>query len=151
MTNNTSYMFDTTAFNSIVKGKVPVELLAGYKIYATHIQWDELNDTKKPELKAALTKGYVDINPISVPTESAVWDISKWDEAKWTADDVCEQITSDLDKLKRHRNNKKDALIAETAIKRDFTLITDDKNLNKVTHKHGGTCIYFEEFLENNI
>ena len=73
MNNNISYMFDTTAFKSIVKGKVPVDLLAEHKIYATHIQWDELNNTRKPELKVVLTKGFIDIRHICVSTESAAW------------------------------------------------------------------------------
>ena len=63
---------------------------------------------------------------------------------------MCEQITSDLDKLMSHRNNKKDALIAETTIKHDLTLVTNDRNLTAVTQKHGGACINFEEFIEGN-
>ena len=53
-----NYMFDTTAFNSFVKGEIPMKLIAGHSIYVTHIQWDELNDTKDDELKAALTQGF---------------------------------------------------------------------------------------------
>ena len=75
-------MFDTTAFNSFVKGKVPVELFAGYNIYATHIQWDELNNTPATELKAALIQGFIDIATLCVSIESAAWGISKWDKAK---------------------------------------------------------------------
>lgn len=140
-------MFDTTAFNSFVKGEIPVKLITGHSIYATHIQWDELNDTKDDKRKAALTQGFMKISPTSVSTESAVWGTSKWGKSKWTSDDKCRQIKTDLDNLEKHRNNRKDALIAETAIKNDFTLVTNDKNLVTATQKHGGTCICFEDFL----
>ena len=147
MSHNTNYMFDTTAFNDVVKGNVPVELLIGQKIYTTHVQWDEINNTKNPELKDALIEGFIDICPISISTESAAWGVSKWNKAKWTTDNICKQITSDLNRLKRHRNNKKDTLIAETAIKHEFTLVTNDKDLSAVTLDHGGTCINFEHFM----
>ena len=88
------------------------------------------------------------ISPTPVSTESAVWDVSKWGKSKWATDDMCRQIKSDLDKLKKHRNNIKDALIAETAIKHDFLLVTNDNHLTAVTHRHGGNSIDFEEFLE---
>ena len=143
-----NYMFDTTAFNSFVKGEMPVKLIAGHSIYATHIQWDELNDTKDDELKAALTQGFMNISPTSVSTESAAWKVSKWGKSKWATDDMCRQIKFDLDKLKKHHNNKKDALIAETAIKHDFTLVTNDNHLTAVTHRYGGNSIDFEDFLE---
>ena len=144
-------MFDTTAFNSVVKGNAPIESLTGHQIYTTHVQWDELNNTNNSELKAALIQGFVSINPISISTESATWGISKWNKAKWTTDKMCEQITSDLDMLMKHRNNKKDALIAETAIKHALTLVTNDRNLAAVTQKHGGACIIFEDFIKGKI
>ena len=38
-------------------------------------------------------------------------------------------------------NNKRDALIAETAIRNDLTLVTEDRDLAEVARDHGGAPI----------
>ena len=83
--------------------------------------------------------------PLNQPL--GVWSVSKWSKAKWTTDDMCEQITSELDKLKKRPNNKKEALIAEIAIKHGFTLVTDDHNLTTVGDKDGEKCISYKGFI----
>ncbi len=51
--------------------------------------------------------------------------MSRWDEAHWNADDALySALKSDLDRTKS--NNIQDALIAETSIKGDYVLVTDD-------------------------
>ncbi|MFY9288395.1 MAG: hypothetical protein WAO98_07815 [Alphaproteobacteria bacterium] len=105
-------MFDTNIFDRIVKNEIDISPFVGkIAVYATHIQYDELNATgyeyKAPngeplreqliKLFHTLTKtlptesGVVGISKIGaskiagnvVATESAVWDVSRWDEAKW--------------------------------------------------------------------
>jgi len=105
-------MFDTNIFDNIIKKKLDISPLIGkVTIYATHIQYDELNATgdkwktnsgeslreKFLELFSFLTEikptesnvigvskiGSAKIPKTIVPTESAVWDVSAWDQAKW--------------------------------------------------------------------
>ncbi|MFM9890964.1 MAG: hypothetical protein ACKVOE_10090 [Rickettsiales bacterium] len=105
-------MFDTNIFSDIINEQIPIDALIGkVTIYATHVQYDELNATaakwKTPngeplrekflELFNFLTgmkpteSGVVGVSKIGgakvagnvVPTESAVWDVSAWGHAKW--------------------------------------------------------------------
>ena len=69
---------------------------------------------------------------MSLPTESAVFDVSRWDQAKWPANDsVFENMFASLevrDKTseKRHLNRRRDILIAETAIRNGLILVSGD-------------------------
>ena len=142
-------MFDTVIFNRIVEHKVSVELLAKcVNVYVTHVQHNEINATSCPEKKAELNQVFVDLAPEERPTESAVWDVSEWDKACYPKDDgLCEQIKEALDKCQRKKNNIQDALIAETAIKNNFTLVTADKCLKEEASKFGAECMSWEELL----
>ena len=140
-------MFDTVAFNRVVECDV-FDSLYNKKllIYATHAQRDEINNTKNLDKRLQLLRVFHEFSK-NVSTESAVWDWSRWNEAKWTSDDLYENFKAELDR----RNNKKpnnvyDALIADTSIKNGFTLVTDDKNLCDVTREFGGNCVSFVGF-----
>ncbi len=175
MDNALKCMFDTRAFNLILDGLFPLESLKGrLTAYSTHIQRDEINNTKNPERRADLLQVFKDVVSESVPTdslvlgvssigearlggervvptESAVWGVSRWGEAKWTANDnLFTPIKASLDTLnKGKRNNVQDALIAEASIKGDYLLVTDDVDLIEVTKRYGGKCISPEELLRN--
>ena len=166
-------MFDTRAFNLMLDGPVAVEALKGrVRAYATHIQRDEINNTKDSERRAALLQVFSDVVAESVPTDSlvigvsrvvaarlggervvptasAVWDVSRWDQASWGANDnLYSTLKADLDKLnKNKRNNVQDALIAKTSIKGLYVLITDDADLIEVTKRYGGRYLSLEELL----
>jgi len=121
-------MFDTRAFNLVLDGAVSIESFKGRAVaYTTHIQRDEINNTKDPARKAELMRVFNEVVSGSVPTdslvlgvsrigearlggervvptESAVWGVSRWDEAKWTANDnLYTPIKADLDKLNKAR------------------------------------------------
>lgn len=164
-------MFDTNVFNRIVDGIIPIESLIGRVIaYSTHIQRDELNNTKDEERRTALAIVFSDIVSEAastdsfvigvsrlgearlggdrvVPTDSAVWDVSRWDEAKWGAeDDLYSTLKTELDSLNGSKlNNTQDALIGETSIKGGYVLVTDDVDLATVTKKYGGKCLSVAE------
>ncbi len=166
-------MFDTNAFNRILDGvislRTPTDRLVAY---ATHIQRDEINNTKNPERRAALAQVFLDVVADSlptdsfvlgvsrlgearlggerlVPTSSAVWDVSRWDQATWTAaDNIYSALKADLDKLNGNKpNNTHDALIAETSVKQGYVLVTDDIDLATVTQKYGGMCLSVTELV----
>jgi hypothetical protein len=90
METRTGYMLDTNVFNDVVDGKIEPANLNGRRLIATHVQRDELNNTtdqKRRELLLAVFE-FVSADQLGlVPTESALWGVSKWDAAKWGADD----------------------------------------------------------------
>ena len=166
-------MFDTRAFNLILDKSFPLENLKDHvTAYATHIQRDEISNTKNPERRLALLQIFKNVVSQSVPTESlvlgvsrlgearlggerivptesAVWDVSRWDEAKWpSSDNLYTPIKTSLDaRNKGKRNNVQDALIAETSIKGGYILVTDDTDLVEVTKEYGGKCMSLDELL----
>lgn len=74
---------------------------------------------------------------------------AKWGQSKWPEDDLCTTLKRDLDKRNKSKKNKfKDALIADTAIKEKYVLVTDDGDLKEVTELHGGECWTLNEMLE---
>ena len=141
-------MFDTVAFNRVVEYDV-FDSLYNKKllIYATHAQRDEINNTPDYlEKKSQLLRVFHEISK-NVSTESAVWNWSRWNEAKWTSDDLYENFKAELDRRNnKNPNNVYDALIADTSIKNGFTLVTDDIDLCDVTRIFGGNCVSFVEF-----
>ena len=146
MKHKTKFMFDTVAFNRVVECDVFDSLYnKNLLIYATHVQRDEINNTPDPDKKSRLLRVFREI-PKIVPTESAVWCRSKWNEAKWTRDDLCKNFEAELDRRKKKPNNDRDALIADTSIKNGFTLVTADIVLCDVTREFGGNCASFVEF-----
>ena len=146
MKHKTKFMFDTVAFNRVVEYDV-FDSLYNKKllVYATHVQRDEINKTQNPDKKSQLLRVFRKI-PKIVSTESAVWGRSKWNEAKWTSDDLYKKIKAELDCRNKKPNNDYDALIADTSIKKSFTLVTHDKNLCEATRKFGGNCASFVDF-----
>lgn len=170
-----SFMFDTNVFNHVLDGMAEVTgFLGRARFYATHIQIDELKNTSNDVRRAALLKVFEEITDIKVPTESfvlkrsrlgdaklggeqpittesAVWGVSKWGRCKWTAsDNVYKSIKSELDQLNESKpNNVQDSLIAETSIKRGFTLVTHDRDLFWVTTKFGGAASNIHEVINS--
>lgn len=161
-----SFMFDTNIFNRILDGVVDVAILRGKgHFYATHVQLDELRNTSNTQRRQELIAVFEEVTGSKVPTESfvlgvsrldeakmsgdsivptesAAWDVSAWDQAKWGDENgLYSAIKSELDKLNNNKpNNIQDALIAETAIKNRFALVTEDTDLSKVARKFGGKC-----------
>jgi predicted nucleic acid-binding protein len=155
-------MLDTNVFNHVLDGRIDPARLQGKRLVATHIQRDEILATGNAERRDALMALFIEFVPsraptssavagISVagasnsgmvPTESFVWDVSCWDEAKWPKEDgLFEALRNDLDDLNGGKaNNVKDVLIAETALRNGWTLVTDDRHLAQVASTHGCSC-----------
>ena len=145
----TAYMLDTNAFNHVLDDNIPVEAVRGLHLLATHVPWDELNATalKNPTRAAALLAVFEQIAPDIAVTELAVWNVSNWNQAKYTSGDgVFERMSARLSELdkeagKKHRdplNPTRDALIAETAIKIGATFVTGDQSLRSLVVEFGG-------------
>jgi predicted nucleic acid-binding protein len=146
------YMLDTNAFNGLVDGPISPELRgATAPLYATHIQLDELSNTRSVERRTELLHMFDAIGPKQIPTEAAVRGIGKWGEAKWSDGSAYNRIFARLETLGRKDNNRHDALIAETAIKNGFTLVTNDRHLAQVCRELHGRVVTLEEFLRESI
>lgn len=169
-----NFMFDTNIFNHILDFKINLETIKGKgNFFVTHIQQDEINDTPDSSRKKLLIEIFTSIvnNDIatssvvigvsrigraklggnSIPTESALWGISHWGESNWgNKDGLYQPIKDKLDSRNNHKkNNPKDALIAETSIKNNFTLITHDKDLYSITTYFHGSCANFYHLLND--
>lgn len=168
------YMFDTNIFSHMLDGGVDALEISGKARYVvTHIQRDEIQRTSDPDRRSRLlgvfhvvTEGTVPTESFVlnvsrldeaklgsesiVPTESGVWGVSQWGQFKWPSEDsLYGLIKSRLDQLnKGKKNNIQDALIAETAIKNGFTLVTDDQDLTTVTVEMGGNVIGLGELFK---
>jgi predicted nucleic acid-binding protein len=141
----TKYIFDTNIFNRLVDERFHLsELPSDAEFVATHIQIDELNNTKDAERRARLFLKFAETAPTLLPTESFTIGVSRINHAKISKEDsLAEQIRNDLDGRNRGKsNNIQDALIAEVAAVNSFTLVTADEDLAQVAKKHGINCLF---------
>jgi|GEM_PF-838041 len=143
-------MMDTNIFNKIAEGILDVELLEkaktkGYIFYITHIQSDEISSCKEEEKRKKLVLFMAKISPKLINTESLVWGKSRWGFSKWGKGELFEKLKEGSDNPKRYN----DYIIAETAIKNDFVLLTEDDKLRSEIHRFCGRAISKEDFLEN--
>ena len=100
---------------------------------------------------------FTSLSPNKLITESTVWGVSNWDEAKWPdSDGLFDKIrnrVAELDKEGKKKstaeNIARDTLIAETAIKNKIALVSDDRNLRTATMEFGGlsASMSLKEFL----
>jgi hypothetical protein len=142
-------MLDTNVFNGLIDGLVQVEQFDGKRLFATHVQFDELSDTPDAVRREKLQSKFSAVVDQRVPTESAVWGISRWGQANWPPrKDDYEPLLArirELDRLakkkKKKENQSRDALIAVTAIKAGYVLVTSDQNLATATKEFGGAVI----------
>lgn len=157
---NTGYMLDTVAFNRILDSATDLTTLPFREgIFATHAQRDEISKTPDPFRRKRLLRVFEGVTPAQIPTASAVWDLSRWDQACWGTDDTTFQaMVAELTRLDKEAGRsiknpnvvegvRRDILIAETAIQRGYTLVTDDPRLTEVTRRFGGKVCSIEEFL----
>lgn len=140
------YVLDTNIFNWLIDGRIqPADLPVDGDYVATHVQIDELNKTGDADRRAMLFLKFAEIRPKVVPTESTVWDVSRWDQAKWGNGDVYQRLKAELDILNKAKpNNIFDALIAEVAIVNGYTLLTADSDLAKTVDRHGCAVRLYE-------
>jgi hypothetical protein len=148
-----TYMLDTTEFNRLKKGEISCRSFAGRRLLVTGIQEDELRATVNPKTREALLAVYAKVDPTKEPASSFAFDIkgAGWDQAYWNdGSGKFEKMLcrlQELDKLKNPkmkkdpRNQLRDILIAETAIKNVATLVSADGNLRQVVTEFGGCAI----------
>jgi hypothetical protein len=143
------FIFDTKVFGKILKMNAPSDLLIGKHLYfATHIQKDELEALTNEKRRSQLMGIFHFVPQKLISTESAVFDVSRFDMAKYGDGIVYTHVYEELNKRKpkESENNSNDALIAETAMKNGFLLVTEDKALKEVVTETGGLAIDFSSY-----
>ncbi len=89
------FMFDTTVFNHILRDEVDVTTMpAGDRLFVTHVQLNEIQETKNEAKRSQLLAVFTEVAAQKVATESALWDVSEWDEAKFSDEALNRSIYS---------------------------------------------------------
>jgi predicted nucleic acid-binding protein len=144
------YMFDTTVFNHLLRDRINgAGLSRTGRLCVTHVQLNELQATRDPSQRTQLLNVFTAVAAERVPTETAMWDVSEWEEAKWSSEDgLFNRMLESLNHLNsRRHNNGRDILIAETAIRNGFCLVTGDSHLAQVAKEFGAEVMHLNEFL----
>lgn len=150
LTLTTGIMLDTNIFNRVLDGQVCIDVFSKNSIYITHIQHDELEATNNALRRKQLLEIFHLIKKEKIPTESAIFDISRFDECKFSDGILCEQIKKELDAVEKKPNNIQDALIAETSIENNLILITTDRHLQEIVCRLNGRAMSLSEFCSKH-
>ena len=137
-------MLDTNIFDRLAKGQLDMgDLPNDGEFYATSVQIQELNQTDDDSLRTILNDKFSELGPTLDQLQTTLWGFSGWGEGGWSAmGEHYEKIKSELDLAnKKKRSNAADALIGETSLANNHTLITTDKDLATAVEAHGGKVI----------
>lgn len=147
----TSYLMDTNAFNNIRDDKdvdvTTVARQARGRVYVTHHQADEINDTRDAARRAILMECLQTIDAETRPTETFVLGKSRLGLAKLSDGGRYNAILAELNKLNVKSSNKADALIGETAEAHGWVLVSDDRKFAKVMTGRGIRVICWRQFM----
>ena len=148
------FMLDTNTFNVILDTPdiEPSKLSCCGKFFVTHIQLNEIQATKKPpERLSKLLAVFETVEQDTVPTAAAVFDVSEYGNSEWSdANGDYDRILLLLkQKRSKSRGNANDALIGVTALKRRYTLVTNDPDLLASVIEMGGSAITLKALLAN--
>ena len=143
------YMLDTNIFNAIKDGDIDIEaIFSGLPIFVTHVQLDEIRATRNEVRRAQLEDVVREVPHQELQTTSIVWGVSRWDRARWSNGVLFQELRERLDALNSGKgNNSKDILIAETAIQGGLTLVTNDRDLTRVTAEFGGAVCSLHQLV----
>lgn len=140
MRNKYAYIVDTCVFDKILKGEIrKIDLPANGVFLITHVQLDKLNSIPDRKKRAKLLLNLF-LLPVQIEQDGVCKkDISRFGYAKASELDSFFCIIKDrLDKKNGGKeDNAKDAVIADTAIRNFYTLISADKDLIEVARKLG--------------
>ncbi len=137
-----TYILDTCVFNRLSDGKIVLSDICVDGVFvATHVQLDELQATSMQQKREQLVAAFKEVGPELVPTETFCFDISHLDIDKIGDGRLFGSLKARLDASKKKANNTQDALIAEVAIVRKFTLVTSDGRLADAAREHGAKVL----------
>jgi hypothetical protein len=146
-------MLDSNGFDHLLVIEDAVDVLNDLThrgrlvLMTTHVQRDELAATPEPK-RAQLLAAYDRLVMTQVPTAGAIWDVSKWDQAKWGDGNGTLRIG---DIMTTNPKDAEDALIAITAAADADILVTDEHELPKRIKRKTDRpeVLTFAQFLEH--
>jgi predicted nucleic acid-binding protein len=141
------YILDTNIFNRIVDRGAERDLFQGLALIGTYVQRLEIEGCPQEHRKDELLTIFAEFASAMELPFTTHWG-DPWGTRWSDTDGLYEQILAavrKLDKKTRSPNQERDAQIAETAIKGDLTLISEDKNLRDVVQSFGGKAIGLAE------
>ncbi|MBI2047109.1 hypothetical protein HYT26_03030 [Candidatus Pacearchaeota archaeon] len=145
--NKIGVIFDSNIYDLIADGTLNISLLSAkkddFEFYITHIQIDEINKCSDEDKRARLFLFKSKVSPVVIPTESFILGTSRLGEAKLGDGKILEEIR------KENLNHTEDALIGETAIKKNLLLVTEDSQLKNKVNSLNGKAISLREFKES--
>jgi hypothetical protein len=146
------YMLDTNVFNSLCDGTLLPESLTDRRLIATSIQEAELTNTTDEARRDALRTAFEQAQTERVPAAQVVFDMAGagWEQGSWGLNDETHRAMlarlRELEGTKRGSNQVADVLIAETAMKRGASLVSDDKNLLMMASEFGVPVMCLNDF-----
>ncbi len=140
-------MLDSNIINDVHSGKISRKEIEnakarGFRFYITHIQIDEISNIENTDLRQQLFAFMALLTPDIVNTHSSVEGLSRFGFTDIKDGEILKKMTED----KKNPKKFHDALIAETSIEREFTLLTNDDKLRADVLRHKGRTITLLEF-----
>lgn len=137
-------MFDANAFDNAINCVHAIkEHLDTIDVFVTDIQIEEIASIPdaKIEKRIAVFDCLCDLRPKLIP-HVFTFDRINFNHFSFVTEPKYMEI------LKKSGKNQNDALIAATAISEGCILVTDDKEMAKLTRDAGGEVISFKEFMD---
>ncbi len=142
----TDIMFDTNAYDEILKGTITLKKLEksielGFRYFITNIQIDELSNIPdaRIEKRKSLVLFLVTLKQSVIPIESFVFGYARFGLVKLGNGEVYNKL------LNESKNNVKDAIIGETAFLNNCILITEDIEFKNKIILLGGKSLSVKE------
>ena len=154
-------MLDTVIFNRILDGEATLSDFFEYRLFATHVQMDELEQTPDQSRRKRLMATFASIrlhHMDHMATTSFCLGVSRLDHACLPyGDELYEKILGALREKDRNSKSRnpdnqwRDSLIAETSIGNKLTLVTDDTNLRNVVKEFGGRAVSLHDLVTGSL
>jgi predicted nucleic acid-binding protein len=152
----TRHILDTNIFNRLCDGTASRAWFQELALVGTYVQRLEIEDTKQSARRAELRELFLEFTPKSELPYTTRWGDpwgSRWSDTDGLYKQILAAIRT-LDKAakkkKTNQNQERDAQIAETAIKANLTLISEDQNLREVITMFGGQSISLAQLADRN-
>lgn len=126
------YLLDTCIFNWLLDGKCTISELPTGEYLVTHIQSDEIANTKDKARRNDLMRVLKEIPNEQIPTSVFVLGVSRLGQAELGDGVTYTKILDELNRLKRKSSNCCDSIIGATAHTKKIGLVTADSDFHKV-------------------